>query len=232
MAELRKLGARSVPVVSRGGRFVFAQVIKDVVDFLDLPDDTAPDLSPEELSAKLDRILETAIRLTRQMPDEHLEDLLPNRPRLARADAPHLPDPGRVPRNGSWRVLMHHIYQIPVAFLEMEELGRTLTYEALTEPPPAVMRTSAAIADHGEAVRARFNAWWSRAAGEDFSSRVPTYFGGTTRHEMLERTVWHTAQHVRQVASLLEQAGVAPDRPLAGDDLRGLPLTDKVWDES
>ena len=210
---MRKLGARSVPVVSRGGRFVFAQVIKDVVDFLDLPDDTAPELSPEELSAKLDRILETAIRLTRQMPDEHLEDLLPNRPR-------------------SWRVLMHHIYQIPVAFLEMEELGRTLTYEALTEPPPAVMRTSAAIADHGEAVRARFNAWWSRAAGEDFSSRVPTYFGGTTRHEMLERTVWHTAQHVRQVASLLEQAGVAPDRPLAGDDLRGLPLTDKVWDES
>ena len=210
---MRKLGARSVPVVSRDGRFVFAQVIKDVVDFLDLPDDTAPELSPEELSAKLDWILETAIRLTRQMPDEHLEDLLPNRPR-------------------SWRVLMHHIYQIPVAFLEMEELGRTLTYEALTEPPPAVMRTSAAIADHGEAVRARFNAWWSRAAGEGFSSRVPTYFGGTTRHEMLERTVWHTAQHVRQVASLLEQAGVAPDRPLAGDDLRGLPLTDKVWDES
>ena len=202
-----------MPVVSRGDRFVFAQVIKDVVDFLDLPDDTAPELSPEELSAKLDRILETAIRLTRQMPDEHLEDLLPNRPR-------------------SWRVLMHHIYQIPVAFLEMEELGRTLTYEALTEPPPAVMRTSAAIADHGEAVRARFNAWWSRAAGEDFSSRVPTYFGGTTRHEMLERTVWHSAQHVRQVASLLAQAEVAPDRPLAADDLRGLPLTDKVWDES
>ena len=210
---MRKLGARSVPVVSRGGQFVFAQVIKDVVDFLDLPDDTAPELSPEELAAKLDRILETAIRLTRQMPDEHLEDLLPNRPR-------------------SWRVLMHHIYQIPVAFLEMEELGRTLTYEALTEPPPAVMRTSAAIADHGEAVRARFNAWWSRAAGEDFSSRVPTYFGGTTRHEMLERTVWHSAQHVRQVASLLAQAEVAPDRPLAADDLRGLPLTDKVWDES
>ena len=202
-----------MPVVSRGGQFVFAQVIKDVVDFLDLPDDTAPELSPEELWAKLDWILETAIRLTRQMPDEHLEDLLPNRPR-------------------SWRVLMHHIYQIPVAFLEMEELGRTLTYEALTEPPPAVMRTSAAIADHGEAVRARFNAWWSRTAGEDFSSRVPTYFGGTTRHEMLERTVWHSAQHVRQVASLLAQAEVAPDRPLAADDLRGLPLTDKVWDES
>ena len=213
MAELADLGARSVPVVARDGRFVFAQVIKDVVDFLDLPDDTAPELAPAALAAKLDRILETAVRLTRQMPDERLEDLLPNRPR-------------------SWRVLMHHVYQIAVAFLEMDENDRTLTYESMVEPPPEDMRTSAAVAKHGAAVRARFAAWWSRTAGEDFSGPVPTYFGGTTRHEMLERTVWHTAQHVRQVASLLERAGVVPDRPLGAGDLRGLPLTDKVWDES
>ena len=211
MAELLALGARSVPVVARGGRFVFGQVISDVVDFLELPDDTAPELSPETLAVRLDRVLDTAIHLTRQMPDGRLENLLPNRPR-------------------SWRVLMHHVYQIPVAYLDMEEHGRTLTYEALTEPPPDGMRTSAAVADHGETVRARFAAWWSRTAGEDFSARVPTYFGGTTRHEMLERTVWHTAQHVRQVASLLEQAGVAPDRPLVAEDIRGLPLTDRVWD--
>ena len=60
MAELRKLGARSVPIVSRGAKFVFAQVIKDVVDFLDLPDDTAPELAPADLAARLDRILESA----------------------------------------------------------------------------------------------------------------------------------------------------------------------------
>ena len=199
-------------MVARGDRFVFAQVIKDVVDFLELPDDTAPELSPAVLATRLDRILGTAVRLTRQMPDARLEDLLPNRPR-------------------SWRVLMHHVFQIPIAYLDMEEQGSTLTYENLTAPPPDDMCTSAAVAGHGEAVRARFAAWWDRATDEDFSGRVPTYFGGTTRHEMLERTVWHTAQHVRQVASLLEQAGVAPDRPLTTDDLQGLPLTDTVWDE-
>lgn len=36
MEQLRSLGARSVPVVSRGERFVYAQTLTDVVKFLDL----------------------------------------------------------------------------------------------------------------------------------------------------------------------------------------------------
>lgn len=210
MAELQRLGARSVPVVSRGDRFVFAQVIKDVVDFLDLGDDTAPVLSPTALKTRYDHILETAIRLVRAMPDEHLERQLPNRPR-------------------SWRVLMHHVFQIPVAFLDMEETGAALSYENMVAEPPPEMRTSAAIAAFGEDVRARFAAWAAATEGQAFTGQVPTYFGSTTRHEMLERTVWHSTQHVRQVAALLEEAGVAPDRPLSAADIEGLPLTDTVW---
>ncbi len=209
--ELRRLGARSVPVVSRGDRFVFAQVIRDVVEFLELDESTRPVLSPAELAARCDRVLQTALRLIRQMPNDRLETRLPNRPR-------------------SWRVLMHHIFQIPTAYLDLEEDGASFTYERLTASPPSEMRTSAAVADFGEGVRARFKAWWRRVANEDFARPVPTYFGQTSRHEMFERTVWHSAQHTRQVASLLETAGIAPDRPLTRDDIRGLPLTDKVWD--
>ena len=40
LAELKQLGAKTVPVVSRGDQFVFAQVIKAVVDFLGLKDET------------------------------------------------------------------------------------------------------------------------------------------------------------------------------------------------
>lgn len=146
------------------------------------------------------------------MPDENLARELPNRPR-------------------SWRVLMHHLFQIPTAFLNMEETGVSLSYEDLVGPPPDAIQTSVQIAEFGEAVRTRFNTWWDGAKGEDFSGQVPTYFGGTTRHEMLERTVWHSTQHTRQVASLLEQAGITPDRPLTSADIEGLPLTDVVWDE-
>ena len=213
LEELQRLGARSVPVVSRGDKFVFAQVIKDVVDFLGLDDDTAPVLSPNQLMDRYDHILETAIRLVRAMPDENLENQLPNRPR-------------------SWRVLMHHVFQIPISFLEMEETGEPLAYEVMLAPPPDDMQTSEAIAVFGEGVRARFAAWAKSARGQDFDGQVPTYFGGTSRHEMLERTVWHSTQHVRQVASLLEQAGITPDRPLTMADIEGLPLTEKVWDET
>ena len=80
-------------------------------------------------------------------------------------------------------------------------------------------------------VGTRKNAWWDGANGEDFSGQVPTYFGGTTRHEMMERTVWHSTQHMRQVASLLEQVGITPDQPLTKTAIEGLPLTDAVWDE-
>ena len=208
LEELRRLGARSVPVVSRGDRFVFAQVISDVVEFLDLAEKTCPALSPAELHGRYDHVLGTAIRLVRQMPDDRLEDQLPHRPR-------------------SYRMLMHHIFQIPTAYLDMEATGTTLTYESLVVPPPAEMRTSA---DFGDSVRQRPNAWWQRAGNEDFDRPVPTYFGETSRHEMFERTVWHSTQHIRQTASLLEQAGIVPDRPLGRDDIRGLPLTDKIWD--
>lgn len=211
-AELLRLGARSVPVVARGDRFVFAQVIRDVVQFLGLDEATGPALTSAELYVRYERILETAARLVRQMPDERLETMLPNRPR-------------------SWRVLLHHIFQIPTAFLDSEETGGILAHESLGVGPPPEMRTSAAIAEFGDRVRARLAAWWRGAAASDFSRPIVTYFGPVPRHEAFERTVWHSAQHTRQLASLLQQTGIAPDRPLGPAEIAGLPLTEKIWDE-
>ncbi|MFK8049283.1 MAG: DinB family protein [Halioglobus sp.] len=198
-------------MVVRGDKFVFAQVIKDVVDFLDLEDDSPPQLSPDQLKHRYAHVLKTAVRLVESMPDEHLDNELPDRPR-------------------SWRVLLHHVFQIPVAFLDMEDTGAELSYENMVQSPPEDMTTSAAIASFGETVSYRFEKWAIRSDGEDFSGQVPTYFGSTTRHEMLERTVWHSTQHVRQIAALLEEIGIKPDQPLTAEDLEGLPLTEKIWD--
>ena len=146
------------------------------------------------------------------MPDEYLENQLPNRPR-------------------SWLALMYHLFQIPVSFLDMEEKGETLSHESLTALPPPQVNNSEAVAQFGTAARERFINWWQDAKVGDFTTEIEPYFGKTTRHEMLERTVWHSTQHTRQLASLLEQVGVQADRPLSAGDIRGLPLTEKVWDD-
>ena len=207
---MQRLGARSIPIVSKGDKFVFAQVLQDVVDFLGIDEDTGPKLSPQQLGERYLSILDKAIAQTRLMPDEYLTRELPNRPR-------------------SWLVLMHHLFQIPVAFLDMEETGEMLEYEKLVAAPPEGMSTSEEVAAFGEQVRERFKAWFDKARSEDFKGKVPTYFGDTSRHEMLERTVWHSTQHVRQVGALLEEVGIRPADPVGVKDIEGLPLTDKVW---
>jgi glutaredoxin len=79
MEELRKLGARSVPVVSRGDKFVFAQAIGDVIGFLGLQVKPQETLSPEALMIKLDLVLTSAARYIRQIPAAELQKPFRNR---------------------------------------------------------------------------------------------------------------------------------------------------------
>jgi glutaredoxin len=211
MAELGRLGARSVPVVSRGEEFVFAQSIREVVGFLGLDAEPGPELSPRQLVERLDVVLAAAGRYTLQMPDSELETQMLNRPR-------------------SYRALLYHIFRIPDAFLEMTR-GAGLTYEMLTAPPPAALRTTADLAAYGEGVRQGVSAWWHGRDDKTCAERVETYYGAQPLHEVLERTTWHPCQHVRQLMSLLERLGIRPDRPLTAEDLAGLPLPEGVWDE-
>ncbi|MGE0416091.1 MAG: DinB family protein [Acetobacteraceae bacterium] len=210
LADLRRLGARSIPVLSRGDQWVFAQNIGHVVKFLGLNEATGPVLSPDQLIRRLDKFLTTAVRIIPQMPDGMLETEVPNRPR-------------------SYRVLGHHIFRIPEVFLDVAA-GGTLTYESLAVTPPDDMRTSASIAAYGEAVRGKLMAWWDAKSDKSGKDTVQTYYGPQTLHEVLERTTWHSGQHVRQWHMLLGMAGIAPDGPLSDADFDKLPMPSSVWD--
>jgi hypothetical protein len=52
-----------------------------------------------------------------------------------------------------------------------------------------------------------------------------------TLHEYLERTTWHSGQHVRQLVMVLEMLGIEPDKPPTSEMFTGLPMPDKVWDD-
>ena len=208
--DLRRLGARSVPVLSRGDAFVYAQNIGHVVKFLGLQEATGPALSPAQLIDRLDRFLTAAQRFIQQMPDDRLTVEVPNRPR-------------------TYRVLGHHLFRIPDTFLEVAA-GAALAYESLTASPPADMQTTAAIAAYGADVHRRLLAWWDAKADKSGRETVQTYYGPQMLHEFLERTTWHCGQHVRQWMMLLRMAGIEPDRPLVEADFASLPMPREVWD--
>jgi hypothetical protein len=210
LAELRRLGARSVPILSRGDQWVFAQNIAHVVKFLGLNEQAGPVLSPDQLVRRLDLFLATAARIIPQMPDSHLATEVPNRPR-------------------SYHVLSHHIFRIPEVFLQVAR-GGTLTHEALGTGPIEAMNSFAAVADFGETVRLDLAAWWAAKADKSGREPVQTYYGEQTLHELLERTTWHSGQHVRQWHMLLGMAGIAPDGPLPDSAFADLPMPSSVWD--
>ena len=211
MEELRKLGARSVPVVARGDRFVFAQALGDVIKFLDLKVQMQERLSPDELVKKLELVLPAACRYIRQIPAEWLDKPFRN-------------------RNRPIRVLCHHVFRIVEGFLESMQDGRELTYERIMQEAPA-LRSGEDIARFGESVLARLQAWWRTYPDRGCSRMMDTYFGKHPLHVVLERTAWHPAQHTRQLMLILETLNIEPDRRLSAADLAGLPLPDRAWDD-
>jgi hypothetical protein len=210
LAELRRLGARSVPVLSRGDDWVFAQNIGHIVNFLGLNEATGPVLSPSQLIERLNLFVGTAIRIVPQMPDALLSADVPNRPR-------------------SYLALGHHLFRIPEGMLEVAA-GATLTNDMLTGGPPDDMRTSAGLAAYGQQVLAAVNSWWDRQTDKTGRETVQTYYGPQLLHEVMERTAWHCGQHVRQWFMLLGMAHISPAVALDDAAFIGLPMPSNVCD--
>jgi glutaredoxin len=212
MQALRELGARSVPIVARGAEFVFAQTLTDVIRFLDLKVRPQEKLSPEALMGKLDLVLTTVAAYVRQLPAAELEKNFRTRKRPIRS-------------------LAFHVFRIVEGFLESMEDGQLLTYERIMLDSSDTVRSGEDIARYGEGVLKRAKAWWAAYPDKSCSAPIETYFGTHPLHVVLERTVWHPTQHARQLQLLLDELGIKPARRLTAEDLKGLPLPEKVWDE-
>jgi len=199
-------------VLSRGDEFVFAQNIAQVVNFLKLNEKTGPVLSPAQLVERMDRYIDAAIRMIAQMPDDKLDTEVPNRPR-------------------AYRVLGHHMFSIPEAFVEIAG-GAEFTQGLPTAVPlKEDMASAAALADYGRRVRSKVARWWQDTPYRGAQQTVPTYYGPQKLHEVMERSTWHIGQHTRQWVMLLGMAGVTADRPLGDGDFTDLPMPKKVWDD-
>lgn len=208
LAELQKLGLRTVPVLSRGDKFIFGQNTQQIIDFLGLKEDGGPKLSVEELHGRLDKFMGAALELIPLMPADRLGIHVPGRPR-------------------SYRTLSFHLFRVVDAFVGTSE-GITLVKEMFAEEPAGDAGT-AELVSYGTKVRQRVGNWWKQG-DHAANKKLETYYGPQTLHELLERTTWHCGQHVRQYMMLLEKEGVAYRRPLVDSDFAKLPMPQNVWD--
>jgi hypothetical protein len=211
--ELAALGIRSVPIIRRGADWANGQVLRDVARVAGIAWSGGQVLPPAELAQRAVTIQETAQRLFAQVPEDKLGRLLPNRPR-------------------SYAQLAYHIFNIAGAFLEHEVDGLPLKEGVYGRVPPPAMDTKEKILDYGRDVLRRFEGWRrERASSTDFSTKANVYYGDVTLHEFLERTAWHSGQHVRQYVMVLDMLGIEPDGPPDPSLFAGLPMPDKVWDD-
>lgn len=208
---LMSLGARSVPVIAVGDRWIYPQKLDDVIRFLGMKVKLAERLPPTELVRRIRIILPAACRYIRQIPDDVLDAKFRNSVRPLRGIA-------------------HHVFCIVEAHIEASTLGIELSNELIMDATEEV-RPGDDVAGYGERVIARFGEWWARHPDKDCTREMDTYFGRASEHEVLERTTWHAAQHTRQLLLVLETLDIPPDVPLRAEDLAGLPLPRKVWED-
>ncbi len=200
-------------MVALGDQYVFAQNLEDVAEFVGLQGTGHTPLPPEELILRWTKVLRTTQRYLRQMPDERLgERVIDNRDR-------------------SIRLMGHHVFRIAEAFLETAVDGVEYATQLANEPPAdGECVTGAQIAAYGEGVIARLQAWWDGLPDKSCSGKVQTFFGLQPVSMLFERSTWHSAQHTRQLAAVLERFGIEPDGRLTREDLAGLPLPEGLWE--
>src|SRR5258708_6585612 len=134
MAELQKLALRTVPVLSKGDKFIFGQNTQQIIDFLGLNESGGPQLSVDELHARIDKFMGAALELIPLMPYDRLDTHVPGRPR-------------------SYRTLAFHLFRVIDAFLGANE-GTTLVQAMFREEPAADADTAMLVA-YGQKVRQR-----------------------------------------------------------------------------
>ena len=83
------LGLRTVPVVARGGDYIFGQSLRDVAGFLGIAMDGDGPLPVAALHERLQRVMAVARAIIAQYPDDKIGEALPGRNRLLPSQTDH-----------------------------------------------------------------------------------------------------------------------------------------------
>ena len=211
MKELVALGVFRPPVVKVGERWVRAgPTLGPVAELLGIEPPDVQEFTIEDLYNRLSTILEAAQRYIGAMPADRLRTLeVPRRKR-------------------DMRELGTHIFLIPLDLMEAVEEGKK--YIQGTGPIPDEIVTTQDIIAFGDTVRARLDKWYKSKPHAYWDTDFTTDFGTLTMHEYFLRTTWHSGQHSRQFAALLESIGIEPPGRVPDAIYAGLPMPERLWE--
>ena len=207
--ELSRLGIGRVPALTVGERAAQGWNPPAYAELLGIPYSATTKLPPAVLAQRLDIVLDTTQQLIRAVPDHHLDWRPPE-------------------RNRTFRNLGYHVFRLSLAFVDGMDLGEFPENWLLDQAPPDI-RDGAALGRYGALVRGRLTGWFEGASPREFERVIKVYYGPQSGHDLLERTTWHAAQHLRQLYALSERLEITPPAPMPVDSFQGLPLPDALW---
>jgi glutaredoxin len=210
MKYLLSLGARSIPVVVRGREFTFAQSLDDVAKFVGI-EHAVDVLPPDVLVDRWEEIMEVARQAISGIPENMLE---------------MLPAP---PRARTIRDVAYHIFQVPDAFLQVVNDGlEDWTVVANIDAPPQL--DTRGILAYADEQRRGVHQWWDQLEDRSCKAPLKMFYGTHPVHSFLERSVWHTAQHTRQLIWWSKENGLQIKKELTEEVLDGLPIPKGLWE--
>jgi glutaredoxin len=207
LKALRALGIASVPAVVVGERWMSGWNPTRLAELVGFAHQERG-ASPEELVSSLREILDAALRAVRQIPaDADWEKKAPGRDRPLRE-------------------LVRHLFHVVEMSVDADLLERFPAKAWLAAKDVPALKGSARLARYGQAVRAKFEAWYGASSLDPaaFSRTLEADVGPRTLEQVLQRTRLHAAQHLRQLYAFLNWFGVTPEQPITDQQLREMGL--------
>ena len=206
---MERLGVPRAPALAVGDQVVHGWNPAGYATLLGVSYNAAVRFTPQALAARLDRVLESAQRLIERFDAARLDHVPPERKRTVRD-------------------LGYHVYRVALSFIDAVD-GGELPESWFDDRAPGDLMTGSDVARYGALVRARISGWFQGAGPDELTRTVVTYYGPQKADELLERTVWHAGQHLRQLYVLAERLHVTARAPMPMDALEGLPLPEAIW---
>ncbi|MFM0740590.1 hypothetical protein PQQ51_25390, partial [Paraburkholderia xenovorans] len=203
-------GIRSVPVIIRGEKINMAQSLADIATFVGKTLNHTR-LPVAELMERWRYVLVTARGLIAQIPQERLEQpAYPGRQQRALCE------------------LTYHIFQIPDAFLQAVQHGLKDTRD-VSDAIFDHLKTVSDVLGYADSVIERLDTWWADQHDKTCAFRIETYYGEQDAEQVIERNTWHTAQHARQLDSVVGAEMSNAHGRIDPTKFDGLPMPQALW---